>query len=1118
MNVLVFDLVFLMKIQYNSQELVRFKEKSGGKNQSDFDGFYKPVDNLDGHSELGFFVKAPSDQRELFAEAFAGALLTEFMKRELIPQVYHASLIVAQAIRLTNDTPARYGLIQPMVSFIPLYEIIGTASADGSDRSELLETFSGAAYYSKFTHSLEKYFGAGVAFMCSLLLSAHSVHSGNVVVLKQDKFESEQIARLDFGDAFRYLAHSKNNDDILYAYENRGVFNYKSLTKDYFLNYKKIPGLFPAIAQKAKELNKKLNEKILLDIVNSALASLPEDLINQQTKNSFAKYACMDSFKQVTLGPNGNGGQFAEEMAEILGKRLHKITQLTDLEPPQNNADLYSSVIVSKPPVLSTMAAATFSSLAEQWHSLLTKSYGLESINIEQLNFSELAHYFNAYLKDLVAECEQRNLWEHAPQKTANFFVSSELEYEKTAEHGHAFIAQYKEGMILRRLFSLDPQTLGTLRFKPYEAPTATYVKQHPNSPWVKLYALANAGLAIFSTLRTIHKSQQFAVDEAVKESCLQLKEQVGTFLRLKREMDGLFNEHEILPSAVVAESAAFYSIDDNALNEMSGDQLATICLEELNPRRPTSLIVRILKNEALWLRLDVSLKQTSFTGRLDNPQEKIACLYQWREVLHTTTVLHQNNELTELSELKLQLKEMSTALDKKAELERQIDALNIQIDTMSAESLRALELHQQNEQTLQKQLKLLEAEHDTMQNELQKLSEQLEQAHTALSQEKNINQENTEASLNAQKEIELLEQKIAKLLETSNSTIAELELQLHHAQEQHVKEKETLRNKLDDSEQLRTQTQTLVQELTTQLNELQLQDQDQRAELELFAKQLRTKEEELSALHTELVQHRQVYATQNETLQQQIVRLESTLEERNEQLTHAQEALKALDEQLKSKDPQIKKLEMELVQQKQSLAQHQQGLRQQINHLVSTLKERDTEITTLHEQINEHVEAQKQFHVALQEKNTIQFARTLKIAPVINQLAYLQAKLKDLDGRKELKASQAMAQLIGGMEQEIKGYIESDQDEQVAVDKFKRQSQGLIETADKDLGEHRQKWKYVLANLSLAVLLVGVGYLACMYFNKRNYGHYTFFSNTQSQTRLMELQDTINAEVGVSV
>ena len=371
-----------MPVVYQGKELTLFKPKTGGKNQSPVDGFYE---NSNGER---YFIKKPDNKVELFAELFAGLILKEFMKRKLIDTVYFPSLIVADdVVRFEDGT---YGLIQPMVSFTQLHELIGTSFSDGKDRNSIKEALYGPQYYSALIQQ-QKYFGLSTALMFSLLLGAHSVHSGNVIALHNDKLLSRQYGRLDWGDAFRYFAHPENNNNLLFAYENRGWFNYKKLTKDYFLNYKLIPGLFPVMAEKGTSLVQQLQTNTLQDIVISALRNVPSDLIGHEIKNEFAHYTFMDSFKDVAFGPDSDGGQFAIDMANILKGRLEKITQLQDIISQTEAQTMYKSTISVPDPVLSVPQGTIFSDLLDKWNTLLLENKGAASIDTQQVNLSQLA-------------------------------------------------------------------------------------------------------------------------------------------------------------------------------------------------------------------------------------------------------------------------------------------------------------------------------------------------------------------------------------------------------------------------------------------------------------------------------------------------------------------------------------------------------------------------------------------------------------------------------------------------------------------------------------------------------------------------------------------------------
>lgn len=979
----------MQEIQYNNQKLVRFKEKDAGKNQSEFDGFYRPSDRSDTDESIEgcFFVKVPCDQRELFAEAFAGALLTEFMKRGLVPEEYKSSLIVAQVIRLTNDEPPRYGLIQPMVSFTVLHDIIDTSTVDGKDRSVMKEMLYGPDYYSKLT-GLENYCGLSIAMMYSLLLSAHSVHSGNIAVLKrivalqQKESEIHQFARLDFGDAFRHFAHPKNNKNILCAYECTGLFNYKAYTKKYFFNYQKILGIFPSMAQKAKDLNESLKTKeiSLSDIIKSALEILPHDLIDQKTKDEFAKYSFMDSFKNVGLGlkPNENNENneiFISRMAETLGTRLGLIVQLKDLNENSSDA-LYRSIANIRPPsFVSIEARESFLSSLEHWGTLLDDSSRVQLIvDATKLDLSQLAGYFNNYLNELVGVADQRNLWQHSSTLTTNIFFKKDkhVTYGRSVHLGHAFVAQYKEGVIFQRLFSLDPQSLDAFRFAPYEEPINEYIKENPESFAAKIYAVATLGQNIFSCLKTIKNIQGSEHKDLFVLDWANVKQLLQDFMDLKREMDEKLNANTALSLESDQDSSSFYALDDVSLSKMSGDQLATICLEELNHFNPNDvnanrLIARILSNDTLWERLKKSIDQDTFGYRKDNPQEKIARLYEWRQLIESVAL-----------DVHLKLQEMSAVLE--GNVASKLDGLDSKLETIAEQ----VQQRQNEKQHLQAQLQAQES-----------LCEQLQEEVQLLNQEK----------------IELRQQINTVVQEEENNLLLAAR-RVKHVQEEYAKKENALYKQLEESRVLCTQKQDLLAALTGQLND--------------------------------------------------------------------------------------------------------KG--QEISRLQEQLQRKEHDLTTQEQMFQDRIAAQTEFEEALTKQQGVQYARTLNMVPVINQLKLLQQKADDLKARKEEKAATAAQQLLANMHQEVEKYIASDQDEASAVAAFKQSSQQFIKGASVELGEHRQKWKYILANLSLAVLLVGVGYVACMYFNKRSHGHYTFFSTTQSQAQLMQLERTVEDQATASI
>ncbi|BCA96012.1 hypothetical protein TUM19329_23730 [Legionella antarctica] len=471
---------------YQSKLLIKFKDKEAGKNRSSVDGFYRDPDGNE------YFIKKPSDKCELFAELFAGLLLKQFINEGLIDKDYCPSLICADAIQFEEGT---YGLIQPLISFNELHKAIGTSYSNGNDRNPLKEAVYGPDYYTQVMQG-NAYFGLSLVLMYSLLFSAHSVHSGNIIILKnKDVIASNQYGRIDWGDAFRYLAHPQNNDNILYAYENRGLFNIKKLTKEYFLNYKKIIGIYPAMAEKARQLQDKMTPNLMLKMVTNALKLTPHDLLDTTTRTNFANYISMPSFEKVIFGFNGNYEPFAQEFADLLTARLAKITDLKDLNVQEAQENLYKSTIVLPSITLSFNEKEAFPAIMDNWEKKLTKTNDGRTLDISNLDLSTLAEHYNCYLNEIAEQCEQSNIWDHTDD-SANMFQPFDFS-NGALIHGHAFISSYKESTVLRRLFSINPSNLNLSRFAAFEDPSNDYSKKYPESVWHKLELLLVTGQGV---------------------------------------------------------------------------------------------------------------------------------------------------------------------------------------------------------------------------------------------------------------------------------------------------------------------------------------------------------------------------------------------------------------------------------------------------------------------------------------------------------------------------------------------------------------------------------------------------------------------------------------------
>ncbi|OCH97054.1 hypothetical protein A8135_05325 [Legionella jamestowniensis] len=511
---------------YLGQQLTKFKDKIGGKNQHEIDGFYR---DEEGHE---FFIKKPADINELFTELFAGLLIDEFKRRDLIPKHYHDSFICATYIRLEDGS---YALIQPKVSFKELYKIIGTGNKEGSDRHVLMEILFGPDYYVSLTE-IKNQFGLSFILMLSLLIGDYSVHSGNVVCLDSDTSDTNvmQFARIDLGAAFRNFGCKENHTNILNPVEYQGWFNPAALTKGYFLNYKKIIGLFPAMAEKATELHRQLDNALLEDILAAVFATMPADLINHTAKEKLAKYLGIDSFNQVTLGSHQVYPQFSQDFIEIFNVRLKKIGELQDLIPA-NQGKLYRSLNVEdlrSPAKLALITNDNFSFIEqmEVWQETLTDSE-TTLLAVNNIDLAVVSHKFNDFLNAFLQQIE--------------FTCHDNHKNTQPSWKDSQTLTFCPEAAYLRDSFLLKTDSSPLFNDKELEK-----VKKNLDSPWKEVKHVLTACLYVVITIRIakeIHSSDNLedTNNYALSNLFFNLKEHLNLFI----ESYQLFMERFIFPN-----------------------------------------------------------------------------------------------------------------------------------------------------------------------------------------------------------------------------------------------------------------------------------------------------------------------------------------------------------------------------------------------------------------------------------------------------------------------------------------------------------------------------------------------------------------------------------------
>ncbi|KTD08933.1 putative effector protein B [Legionella gratiana] len=552
---------------YKGKILTKFKNKKGGKNQNKVDGFYRDSDGME------YFVKKPKDSRELFTELFAGLLLQEFKRRELIDKIYHASLICAQLIQFEDGS---YGLIQPKVEFKELYKIIGTGYRDGSDRDPLVEMFYGPQSYLLLTQ-LKQYYGLAVALMFSLLLGDHSVHSGNVVcldVMSSVEMTFIQFARIDWGAAFRYYGHKKNNEDLFYPFEYQGWFNPKGYTKGYFLNYRKIKGLFPALAEQARQLQNKVNEELFVDMVSTVLKQLPVDLVDNKTRAELAKYLCMESLSNTSFGEEGHYQQFAFDLAAILSNRLKKMTLLRDFSSGISDSEPPQITYIESMPTAIVLPVNQVTPFAEQiniWLNILSLSDERSIFDFNSIDRAKLAKQFNFFMESLLRQVETLDRF---------FHDMSALELYDKATQPHPL------GSFYRNLFTFEAD------LKPYRPSHPETKGSEKEIYWQLAEAVLTTSFHIIVTIRVLQDTQSSAA--LAKSSAIHL-----LFDALKEYL----HDFSVLYQMLLKEL-------ENVLSSMSDKRLAWVCVHEMDFMNSSVLIGMVLKNSELWERMNRALAE----------------------------------------------------------------------------------------------------------------------------------------------------------------------------------------------------------------------------------------------------------------------------------------------------------------------------------------------------------------------------------------------------------------------------------------------------------------------------------------------------------------------------
>ncbi|KTD24625.1 LepB GTPase-activating domain-containing protein [Legionella maceachernii] len=686
---------------YDKQKLIKFKDKTAGKNRNPVDGFYE----TEGEPKKRYFIKKPADQRELFIEGLIGRFFTELKNRKLIDEKYHRSLICADFIQCEDGS---YALIQPCEEFDELFKLIGTGYKDGSDRNPLYEMLYGPSLYPTLTKQ-GVYFGLSLVLMLDILVSNFSgAHSGNIGVFKKSGYTTnegadiKQFCGIDNGAANRDFAKPENNEDILTPLEYKK--GHAWFTKGYLANYRNIKGLFPRIATHARELSETVGGDFTT-VITKVFKELPPDLLqnNQKVLDELADYMGIPGFKTATFGPEGNCQSVIDQYAETLNLRLNKLGQLQ--EAPhlvQSSASVYESIII---PSTSNPTTSGQGTLEEQTEEVLPLETALDMktpvsfpdrldawgklfaetktpIDFNRIDYDLLVKDYNHYLSVLARQSDLYNIWQHNPKSSSNLLAPSKEAFDKKADTGYAYVPQYREGAVLRHLYAFAaPGRHAADRFAYYDKLDENYCREEREyckthegaqpSAWLKVVtALQNAQdimTLIKSLQRTKNAEKEFASD--IKMWKENLKHQLQEFKKASDAINKLFETNTAIDASVTTleeeneelsqryKGLFFYPLTAKELEEMSGDQLLTICLEELYSAELqdielSPLVARIISDDLFWHKTEGAYSDSTFGNRTDSPKEKMLALKTLRNnVLQCREILLQFHQTISLSE-----------------------------------------------------------------------------------------------------------------------------------------------------------------------------------------------------------------------------------------------------------------------------------------------------------------------------------------------------------------------------------------------------------------------------------------------------------------------------------
>lgn len=320
------------KIELGNKRYTKTKDVNAGKNSRGgptLGGFYQ-----DGQGNE-FFIKQPLDLVEAFTEGLAGEILTKLKTILPIAPDYCDSLITAEIGTATQDDRTVPILIQPKKKFVELHNLLHTSKQKNNqpinERSNWDEMRqrdkTPYAYY--FLDGRPK-FGTTHAILFSLLVGDYSVHSSNVAIISSAD-GIDQVAKIDFGAAFRYYTQN-DNSNVLWPYEYT-----KSSLKDWYKNYisyyTQIPGFTDALALTAESYlaGFTINLPQIQQAIENALTNVLDSL-NLEPK--------LQAKIHSTTGLEANKDMVAAQAKFIADTMLARLEALAAMKPKGLSASM----------------------------------------------------------------------------------------------------------------------------------------------------------------------------------------------------------------------------------------------------------------------------------------------------------------------------------------------------------------------------------------------------------------------------------------------------------------------------------------------------------------------------------------------------------------------------------------------------------------------------------------------------------------------------------------------------------------------------------------------------------------------------------------------------------